>query len=72
MISMIPGDAVEWSAYHYGDYGTVSTGGTFDETYEFSVSLPPEPILAAVPTGIAWLLGGVLLGLGIKVLRQQR
>jgi hypothetical protein len=45
-----------------------NSGGTFSETYTLSASLPPASTMAAVPSGGGWLLIGVLLGLGIRVL----
>lgn len=75
LMLMIPSDSVVFPGvgqqppYASFRYKTDSSG-TFDETYELSTRLPPQPLTAAVPTGVGWLLGGVLLGLGIKVLRR--
>jgi hypothetical protein len=64
----VSGDSISalLSPLHY-QY-TCSTGGTISETYVLSASLPPTSTMAAVPSGGGWLLIGVLLGLGIRVL----
>jgi len=40
------------------------------ETYVFGASLPPQTTTAAIPDYVGWLVGGLLLGLGIKTLRR--
>jgi len=69
---MIPGDSAVLETYELFQTMLSSPGGTgiFDETYEISASLPPQPHPAGIPSQVGWLIGGVLIGLGIKVLRR--
>ncbi len=65
---MLPSDTATFnSAGFAAAFERLTTSdGSFDETYELSIALPPQAQIAAVPLQVGWLVAGVLLGLGIK------
>jgi hypothetical protein len=73
LVIMLPGDSV--ASRNVNDYFHLQMttagggGGTNDEAYELSVSVPPQSQAASVPSEAGWLVAGLLIGLGIKVLR---
>jgi hypothetical protein len=68
LLHMLPGDTVTWDGWTY--FIDVPGSGTFDMTYQLGAALPSGSVSAAVPEPIGWILAGVLIGLGIKVLRR--
>jgi hypothetical protein len=45
--------------------------GSYSETYVLSASVPEQPQATAIPPQVGWLVGGVLIGLGVKMSRRK-
>jgi hypothetical protein len=75
LASMIPGDSIVFVQDGYLvttlSIGNLSVGDTFDDTAEFYVDTPPEVQQTAIPPQVGWLVGGVLIGLGVKMTRRK-
>jgi hypothetical protein len=76
IVDMIPGDSVVSGTGFVSNKTELQTpsltiGDTFDETAEFYVDLPPDVQQTAIPPQVGWLVGGVLIGLGVKMSRRK-
>ena len=72
MIDLVPGDSVVVGGGSFNiDSGRAPGLGNYTLTYDAYFSLPPELQIASIPPHVGWLVGGVLIGFGMKMSRRR-